>query len=164
MVQLGTDRVRPGESIEVLADMTAQGTFALLLAAPAAARSWTLGGFDADYEGHVRTVVTIPADVEPGTYRLVARGATEEAVAPLEVVAGAAQEEAGQPLGQDEARAPVPSDPGVAAPVPVGASPGASDARDSGLPPAVVVIVLALSVALMIGWLARSRRGWIRPT
>jgi hypothetical protein len=157
-VQLDADRVQPGDSVDVLADMTSQGDYALLLVAPAAARSWTLGGFDADYEGHVRTVITIPADIAPGTYRLVARGDSEEALAPLEVVVGAEQEGVGQPLGQDEARAPVPSDPGVAAPVPVGMSPEDPGDVDSGLMPAAVALVVAVVGALGVGLLTRSRR------
>lgn len=139
--------------------MTGQGRYEVILAAPAGARSWALGSFEADYEGHVRVFLAIPVDVPPASYRIIARGGSEEASAALEVAGTPIEAQVGHPLGQDEARAPVPTDPGRAlSGTSAGLTPTSSAGAGSALAPAVLALVLALAAAVVIAWLARSRR------
>jgi FtsP/CotA-like multicopper oxidase with cupredoxin domain len=158
ILQVSSERVQPGGSLDVLADMTSQGSFEVILLAPAGAEQWTLGRFDTDYEDHIRVVVVIPTDVPAGGYQIVARGDREEASAPLEVSGSPDTGETGQRLGQDEARAPVPSDAGLGPTTPSTVDESSMATETSQLVAAFMAGVLAILASLAIGLLARSRR------
>jgi hypothetical protein len=159
-VQLDAERINPGGTIGVLADMTGQGAYEVLLVAPANAFARSLGTFEADYEGHVQIFLLLPADVAVGQYRIAARNADEEASAPIEIVGGPSAGEGGQPLGQDEAFAPVPSDISGAPRSGAATDPSTGDrAGGSGLRVALPVVGIAVLGAFLLGSVSRRRAG-----
>jgi hypothetical protein len=164
ILQAASERVNPGGTLDLLGDMTTEGSVQILLGAPSDAVVWTLGSADADHEGHFRVFLVVPVDLPAGDYRIRARMATEEATTRI-VVSGPPIVEGGGRPGQDEALAGVQPDPGVAAPNATGVAvpPSVTPVRGPGpdLTLAVGAVALGIATAALLGLVARarSRRG-----
>lgn len=158
-LQLNSDQVNPGGTIELRGDMTGDDPVELTLQAGDGS-TLTVGVVETDSEGHFVWPLAIPVDVAPGTYIVRVASPFEEATTRI-VVAGAPlrpADDPGQPLGRDEARA--------------GAIPGASDrpnqpptrwrppagADSTGNVIAAAIVVAVIVVAVLgLGGLARMR-------
>jgi len=158
-LQLGAERVNPGGTIELLGDMTSEGTFELSLIAGTTVRS--LGSAASDYEGHFQVFVNVPVDIPTGSYTVHARSDLERASAPLVVAGPPITDDEGQLPGQDEIFAPVPTLPAEAAVASGGASDPLATAGSTGpsvdLAIALVAVTTAVAGALALGALARRR-------
>ena len=163
-LQVGPERINPGGTLEVLGDMTTEGSVDITLVGVADGSIRSLGTVLADREGHFLAYLAIPGDLIGGDYSIRARSEVEEASAPIVVTGAAVGGEEGQLPGQDEAFAGVAPSIGVA---PVGGQPGAATqprslAPAQPTPPASVpLIVLAIGGALVaafgLGAIARRR-------
>jgi hypothetical protein len=158
-LQLNTDRINPGGTVELRGDMTGDEPVELSLQA-ADGSTLALGSIETDWEGHFVAALTMPIDVAAGTYVVQVKSPFEEATTKV-VVAGPplAQEGEGQPLGRDEALAGQPIAVASAAAGQPAAQwippPGAdSSIRVIG---AVIVVALVLVVAFGLGRVARLR-------
>lgn len=157
-LQLGAERISPGGTIELLGDMTTEGTVDLRLVAGTTVRS--LGTADADYEGHFQVFVIVPADIPTGTYTVHAESAVERASAPLVVAGAPIGGEEGQLPGQDEARAGVL--PGASGAAVVDGSGGETivdgpDAAPVNVSILPVVVIGAVVAAVAFGAALRTR-------
>ena len=167
-LQLGSERVNPGGTLDLLGDMTAEGSVEITLVADADASTRLLGTVEADRDGHFRSFLTVPGDLAGGSYSVIARTATEEARAPIVIAGTQIAGEEGQQPGQDEAFV------GGASPPPAGGSPAAIAATPRSLAPAqpsqpanqpmtVLVVAIAVTGAIFVGGVARTRARRDRP-
>jgi hypothetical protein len=162
-LQLGAERINPGGTIELLGDMTTEGTVELSLVGGTTVRS--LGNAVADYEGHFQMFVIVPVDIAAGRYTVHAESAVERASAPLVVAGPPLGGEEGQLPGQDEARAGV--QPGASGPGVVESGRGASsvdgyDARPVKVSILLLIVIGAVVAALAFGALVRTRSSRMR--
>ena len=157
-LQLSTDRINPGGTVELRGDMTGDEPVQLSLEAGDGS-SLALGAIETDWEGHFVAALTMPVDVAAGTYIVRVKSPFEEATTKVGVSGPPlAQEAEGQPLGRDEAHA---------GPIAVASAPAGQRAAQWVPPPgadstirviaAVVVVALVLLVAFGLGRLARPR-------
>jgi hypothetical protein len=157
-LQLNTDRINPGGTVELRGDMTGDEPVELSLQAGDGS-TLALGSIETDWEGHFVAALTMPVDVAAGTYVVRVKSPFEEATTKI-VVAGPplAQEGEGQPLGRDEA---------LAGPIAIASAPAGQPAPQWVPPPgadstvrivgAVAAVVLVLVVAFGLGKVARLR-------
>ena len=157
-LQLNTDRINPGGTVELRGDMTGDEPVDLSLQAGDGS-TLALGSIETDWEGHFVAALTMPLDVAAGTYVVRVKSPFEEATTKI-VVAGPplAQEGDGQPLGRDEA---------LAGPIAEASAPAGQPAAQWVPPPgadstvrvigAVVVVALVLLLAFGLGRVARLR-------
>ena len=160
ILQAVVERVNPGGTLDLMGDMTSEGSVEILLVAPAEAVVWHLAPVEADHEGHFRAFLVVPADVPAGDYRVRATMATEEA-STMVVVAGPPIVEGGELPGQDEALAGVPPDLSKVSPSSAGALPALAPERAAGPDIGLAAAALALGVALaaVLGVVARTKSG-----
>jgi hypothetical protein len=168
-LQVGSERINPGGTLELLGDMTSEGSVEITLVADGDGSIRSLGTVQADQEGHFLVYLAIPADLPGGDCSIRARSEVEEAIVPIVVAGASVGGEEGQLPGQDEAFAGAPPSIGVA---PLAGQSGAvtqprSLAPAQPTPPAnISLIVLAVGGALVaafaLGGFAR-RRGARRP-
>jgi hypothetical protein len=157
-LQLGSERINPGATIELLGDMTTEGAVELRLVSGTTVRS--LGNAVADHEGHFQVFVIVPLDIPTGSYTVLAESDIERTSAPLVVAGLPIGGEEGQLPGQDEARAgvlPVASGAAVE-----GGNGATSSMEDADAAPvnvwiALVVLVAAVIAALVFGTALRAR-------
>ena len=163
-LQVNTDRINPGGTVELRGDMTGDEPVELSLQAGDGS-TLALGTIETDWEGHFVAALTMPVDVAAGTYVVRVQSPFEEATTKI-VVAGPplAQAGAGQPLGRDEA---------FAGSIAVASAPAGQPATQ-WVPPAgadstirvigaVLVVALVLLVAFGMGRVARLRARRIDP-
>ena len=100
--QLGAERVQPGGSVEVRADLGAGEAFDLTLIGRGDGARRFLATLAATEEGHLQTYLTIPADVAAGEYLVEIAYDVTVLRAPLTVAGAPIAGEEGQLPGQDE--------------------------------------------------------------
>ncbi|MDO8483960.1 MAG: hypothetical protein Q7S35_03315 [Candidatus Limnocylindrales bacterium] len=105
-LQLGSERINPGGTLEVVGDMTTDGSIALILIADADGAARPMATLAAGDDGHFQAFVVIPGDVPEGSYTVSAGNGVDLTRAPI-VIAGVRvpEGEQGQLPGQDEALA-----------------------------------------------------------
>jgi len=105
-IQLGSERSRPGDTIEVIGDMRADAVVTLTIDSDADGTVSELGSIATGADGHFQAFVELPRDLAAGPYTVEATEGDVVAAARL-VIAGSAlpQGEEGQLPGQDEALA-----------------------------------------------------------
>lgn len=164
-LQLSSERTNPGATIEVIGDMTTDGSVILTLIAAGDGAVRPLATLLVVDDGHFQAFVELPSDLPGGSYTVTAANGLDFASAPLVITGPAvAGGEEGQLPGQDEAfvgAGPSAVAPGAGASdvvpprqlVPEGSGPAAS------VPQAFLVAVLAFVVALALGATVRIRSG-----
>jgi len=155
-LQLGSERVNPGGTLELLGDMTAEGPVDIGIVAGAGGEPMQLGTATADETGHFLVYMTVPSDLPVGSYVVRARSASDEASAPLSVVGHPLTGDDGQLPGQDEALAGVPTSPPFASVVPDRLAPRPPAPSASAMD-IVVPLAVGLVVALGLGAFVRLR-------
>jgi len=155
-LQLGSERVNPGGTLELLGDMTAEGPVDIGIVAGAGGEPRQLGTATADETGHFLVYMSVPSDLPVGSYVVRARSASDEASAPVSVVGVPLTGDDGQLPGQDEALAGVPTSPPIASAVPDRLAPR-PPTPSAGPIDVVVPLAVGLVVALGLGALVRLR-------
>jgi hypothetical protein len=168
-LQLGSERINPGGTLELLGDMATEGSVEITLVAEADGSVLALGTVQADYDGHFQAFLAVPDELPNGSYVVRARAAIDEASAPIVIAGAQVAGEEGQLPGQDEALAG-----GIAAPAP-GGSPAAAavvtprssapsqPSQPADLPVTLLVVAIVVTGAIFLGGLARARSRLGRP-
>jgi hypothetical protein len=160
-LQVTAERVHPGGTLDLLGDMTTEGPVDIQLVAPAEADVWSLGSVEADYEGHFRSFLIVPADVPVGEYRVRAQMATEQATTSIVVAGPPIAGEDGQLPGQDEAFAGAAASAAgpTAQPVSGPASGVVQRTTPPGadIPTTLLVVAAVVALAVLLGTVLRSR-------
>lgn len=121
ILELGSERIQPGGSIEVRGDLGVGDVFEVALIAKADGSRRLIATIPAVEEGHFQSYVTVPANVPVGDYLLEVAVDLSVVRAPLAV--------AGSPFGGEDGGGP---DQGDALVQPLGSGPAGSAAGGLG--------------------------------
>lgn len=122
--QLGAERIQPGATVEVRADLGAGDAFEITLIAKSDGTRRSLGTVPATEEGHLEGYLTIPADVPAGDYLVELAYDVIVMRAPLTI--------AGAPVTGEQGGGP---DRGDGLLVPIGSAASAPSAAAASLAP-----------------------------
>jgi hypothetical protein len=170
LLQLGSERIQPGGTVEVRGDLGSGESFEVALVARVDGSRRLIATIPAVDEGHFQSFVTIPADVAVGDYLLEVAIDLSVVRAPLEI--------AGSPIGADGGAGPEQED-GLVVPLPssfgrantgagavAAASPGSTRSAEpfpwtgsAALDGALVLgAAIAAGAGLLVALRARGRR------
>jgi hypothetical protein len=156
-LQLGSERVHPGGTLEILGDMTAEGPVDIRIVAAAGGDARKLGVASADETGHFQAFLTVPGDLAVGSYLISAHSSSDEARTPVAIVGAPVGDDGGQLPGQDEALAgTAPTAPTSGGQIPHRLATTAAT-PSAGATDILVPLVAGLAVALVLGTFVRIR-------
>jgi hypothetical protein len=165
--QLGSERVAPGDVVEVRGDLGVGSSVAIVLINTADGTRRSIASLADFEEGHFQGYVTIPADLAAGDYLVEAGVDSVTLRAPL-TVAGSPVGGGGERPDQDEPLiVPLPSGwSGYAFETPAaGSHPGpVTDGQRETLPlpPGLIAVLVVLGSIGLLGGMRRAARAWSR--
>jgi len=159
VLQLGTERIQPGGTVEVRGDLGTGERFEIALISKANGSRQTLGTAPATEEGHLLVNVVIPATIATGDYLLEVGVDSIAMRAPLTV--------AGQPIATEGGEGPDRADSliqpvasaGLAAPPPGRPATTPDRPRNASAVEALAIVgAFALSAVIVLGGLRWAMR------